>query len=793
MIYVRKRKTHLCYTSVVLAMFLAPADSSRSDQKINDDAGTASQYQPVVAMHPHGPAVVCWTDKRLGANDIYSQLYGRRGQKFGTIGNVRVNDDNTPSYFGLPPAAAMDRNGHFVIGWTAGIGEWPLYSVAHIYARWYLANGNSFGGISRIDDGPDEGYALQLSVACDDSGNTVAVWTDYRNDPYSFEKISHPDVFAQRFDPEKNKVGTNVMVHTISDSAQYDPVVAMNGTGHGLVVWRDDRTGVTELYARRFGPGLIPKGTEFPIGTINLCSGSGDHDAAVQPDGSYALCWVEEPAYPKLDYRVRLYSHTGASITTAFNLYEGKLFGDDGVMGIKASVDPSGGYTFVWAAADVDNYNVYTRFCDASGTFGLSHVVNVLPGHQFYPDAATDNSFDKVFVWTDDRGGNWDIYGKVEGVPRPMYLTAGTGFDGMVPITWEPYYGQTDPVQFEIYRTDSPSTPLTRMATIQSPDPWLPNKRFDWLDTTAVNGTMYYYMIGIEVAGLAGSSKIAIATPSPEGHVLHSKWAAEVPVIDGHLSAGEWDDAAVLDISSPDAIHQVKLHVKNSDSHLYLAVDDSNDVFVEAATALGFLMDLDHNKEWDAASPSDEGAVNMSHSGGETFHAFRGRYPDALGAAAPVPAEGIRYLSLAASGHVQHEAAIDLTASPLKAAPGQTIGFAVWSTDPGNFYAYQYGNSGQWPEGTLLQAAQTLGDLILAEETGVYDLSIQCPESFRLGQNYPNPFNPSTTIRFVVKEPRRVRLAGGRWPDWLTTSTAPDNMMSSSMQLACLPGSMCIN
>jgi dTDP-glucose pyrophosphorylase len=45
---------------------------------------------------------------------------------------------------------------------------------------------------------------------------------------------------------------------------------------------------------------------------------------------------------------------------------------------------------------------------------------------------------------------------------------------------------------------------------------------------------------------------------------------------------------------------------------------------------------------------------------------------------------------------------------------GSTIGFGIWSKDPGNFYSNQYGNAGQWPEGMLMQAAMTLGSLTLA-------------------------------------------------------------------------------
>jgi hypothetical protein len=374
-----------------------------------------------------------------------------------------------------------------------------------------------------------------------------------------------------------------------------------------------------------------------------------------------------------------------------------------------------------------------------------------------FSDAASDRYSNTMLVWTDQREGNSDIYGTVPGFHRPMHLTAGEGFSGLVPVMWEPYFGQAEPDPFRIYRTDSQSSPFALMATVNPPDPWVPGRKFSWIDTTAENDSRYYYCVTVESPGLTGTSNIVAATPSAEGHSFSSLWARTAPVIDGRISDGEWDDAAVLDVSAEGAVHAVRFFAKNTGSMLYVAVDDSNDLFVESNTTLGITMDLDHNREWDAASPSGEGGLNMKPSGA-SFHALWGRYPGGLGADAPVQAGGIHYLALAGSGHVQHEAAIDLTASPLKAVPGGTIGFGVWILDPGNFYPAQYGNAGQWPAGMILTAAQTLGSMTLAMETDASGGAPQKPEFFRLEQNYPNPFNPETTIRFTLKESCQVTL-----------------------------------
>ena len=731
------------------ALHPVPSAVLDAEARINDDTGAAAQRMPSVAMHPSGPTVVCWTDERRGPRDVFFQLYGRRGYKFGTLGNVRVNDDTTPLSQLSIARLAMDSNGHFTVVWAVdGDGIGPR----HVFARRYFANGNSWGGIMRVDDGPNDNVAQWPAVAMDEAGRTIIAWADRRAD-------AEPNVYVQAFDRDGRRLGVNTLAHTMTTGPQIGPVISMNGKGHGILLWEDWRSGAAELYGRRFGPGLAPKGAEFAVAVgIQSLIGTdlANYDAAVHSDGTIVVCWNVADPDEGSSCRGRMFDSTGAAVTEVFHIDEPGPAGE--TIGIRAAVDHRGSTLFTWTGIAGPDVRVYTAYCTQSGVpYSHSRVVSESAGVQAGSDVAADASGNTVYVWMDNREGNFDIYAKIETTLNPTAMTAGSGFDSMVPLSWEPYLLQSDPGYFSVMRLGPEDSHFSHIGSFYPPTPWVPGQHFDWIDTTAVNGVEYRYRVNAVAGGPTGNSEIVTATPAAGGHALRSSWATRIPIIDGSLSAGEWDDAAERDIASPDARSAIRLFVKNTGETLYIAVDDSNDLFVEPATSLGFLADLNHDGEWDAAPPSAEGAVNLTQSAA-VFYPFWGRYPDALGASTGVQADGIEYLALAGSGHVQHEAAIDLRTSPLRASAGVTVGFAVCSSDPGSFYANEYGYSGQWPRGFILTAARTLGNLTLASETGVSAKPSAGPETFSLGLNFPNPFNPLTTVPFRVGRAGRVTL-----------------------------------
>ena len=186
------------------------------------------------------------------------------------------------------------------------------------------------------------------------------------------------------------------------------------------------------------------------------------------------------------------------------------------------------------------------------------------------------------------------------------------------------------------------------------------------------------------------------------------------PNLDGEIQDSEWSDAEKIDIRNPNANNPVWLYVKNSQDTLYLAVIDENDDNIELFNCLGFMMDVNRNHQWDA--DPKEGAFRIYNSA-IYFTSYTGKYPDTFHAGVPLISTDIRGVSSLVDNQLHYEAAVPLANGVLTAEPGDTLWMAFWVEDPGSDYGLFYGNAAEWPPNALWEATETLGHVILTEES----------------------------------------------------------------------------
>ncbi len=671
------------------------------DYRINDDTGNAVQEGASVVKHPRGPAVVCWADYRNTHGDIYMQLFNKNGFPYNNATNVKVNDDGVNAQQ-LTPHVAMDDYGHFVVVWgDMRNGNWD------IYAQRYLANGYPLGSNFKVND--DAGAADQLfpAVAKSRDGRFFVAWSDTRQG-------TKRDIYGQFFDADGNPLGSNIMINEDTTGIQIKPEIDINPHGKIIVTWLDFRGDKPHIYARTLHEGGGFQSDEF-LASEHMATDMGclDHAVSLLENGSFLITWLATPDGTSCMVYGRIFNRYNGPITTPFHITHESddqwKYGLDVYRYREASED---GWIVAWDSDKRGDYDIYFCAIMAEGLlipFGAP--INDLSGHQTYPQLVTDDDENIIFIWTDSRNGNKDIYSAWLGELKPNHVYAGSGFDGMIPISWQPSYGYDRIVKYNIYRAVAGGD-FEQIATVDPATRPFPALMHDWIDMTVDNNRTYYYRVEMDVEGGIYESFKAYA--SSAGHTIRSNWLKQPVAIDGTISPQEWDDAARYDISAETVRQPVMLYLKNSDNMLYIAVEDQNDAIFDPGNNLSLLFDDDHNGRWYTAGPSDEGLI-MINQAGAAFLGYWGNYPDGLGGDVPKIADGITSAAGAGAGTVQYEVAIDLTRSPLAALAGRHIGIAFAVKDPGNYYEDHYNNAGEFPKGALWEAAETLGDLILAQ------------------------------------------------------------------------------
>lgn len=146
--------------------------------KVNDNSGTTLQIMPSVACDSAGNAVVAWQDGRSSSYyDIYAQRYDASGAAVGA--NFKVNDDIGSAYQWNPAVACAPTAGRFVICWTDYRNP---DGDPEVMAQSYLS-GSAAGANFQVTDDDNFPYHHQTTARTNVAANDDRVafaWTDNR-------------------------------------------------------------------------------------------------------------------------------------------------------------------------------------------------------------------------------------------------------------------------------------------------------------------------------------------------------------------------------------------------------------------------------------------------------------------------------------------------------------------------------------------------------------------------------------------------------------------------------------
>jgi len=706
---------------------------------ICDNGGTFvpvdEQKEPQVAINNKGRAVLSKTDYSNGAPRILCQIFNSKG--FSIKDNIQVLN-RTGSVIQIHSDIAVNARGHFVVVWQD-----DYEGNNDIYAQMFAANGEKIDAEIKVND--DLGGAEQTypAITMNEAGQFIVCWTDERN--------GKDDIYAQRYDADGATLGSNFRVNRVAAYSRNYSDINMNENGEFVIVWQDARNGLVDyIYGRRFDNSGAPVGNDFKANKDLL--GESRHylpTVAMQEDGKFLVCYIIQGTTHHL--YATFYENDGTTLVDWIEVPANATTSHNSEPA--AAANPNGTYSVVWTSDRFGTYDIFGRtFSNAGSPIGVEIRTNLnFANDQKNPCISIDKRGVAVMAWESNASGDWKVDGYWLGFLGPLNPTAGSNFDGFVPISWDNVYSMTMATikNFKIYRSTTSGGPYTEVAAIDlSTRGALGNQMRDWIDTDVENGTTYYYRISAIAGTLESSKSVEVsATPNAAMHELASAWSSTAPTVNGEINVNEWNNAEVIDITNPNAPLPIHLYVQNNSDWLYLAIDDANDTKIDPANTVYILYEKDNNDQWSLYEPTTDGVLYINNSQA-SFVGYFGAYPNGLSTSAPIlNPDGVEYAISTAAGYVQYEIALKLSESD---EPGATIGLAVFVEDPGTFYPYHYEYAAEWPLGCLWDSALPLGNLTLATPPTSVPAELASPENFIVSRNYPNPFNPETTISYEL-------------------------------------------
>ncbi len=272
-----------------------------------------------------------------------------------------------------------------------------------IYAQRFTSDGNPIGANFQVND--DEGSAVQdlPSVAIAADGAFIVAWKDNRNSDW--------DIYAQRFDPNGNPIGTNFRVNNDEGNAnQGSPSLATFANGSFVIAWADQRSGNFDIYAQRFDPSGNPIGNNLRINDDGGTAYQSWPSLAATPDGAFVVAWSDQ-RNGNSDIYAQRFDPSGNPIGANFRVNDDEGTAYQSWPSLAST--PNGAFVATWPDQRGGNFDIYSQRFDSNGTpIGTNFRVNDDKGaaNQGAPAVAAlpDGAF--IVVWADDRNGYSDVY-----------------------------------------------------------------------------------------------------------------------------------------------------------------------------------------------------------------------------------------------------------------------------------------------------------------------------------------------------------------------------------------------
>jgi hypothetical protein len=342
-----------------------------------------------------GGAIATWDDLRA-AEDTYAQRVDNTGAPSWAANGVRAF---LATELRQNPAIATDGAGGAIIVWDE-----TYRGSSDIYAQRVDPNGVRLWAADGVAVCAATGSQFVPGAVSDGAGGVIIAWGDARNAP------DPSDIYAQRLNASgaPQWAANGVALCTATDY-QLQPILVTDGAGGAIVAWGDDRSGASDVYARRITSAGVP---QWAADGVALCTATGNqYLRAIESDGSGGaiLCWEDNRGADTDIYARRItvagvpqWTANGVALCTA----------TDDQTNPRLTTDGAGGAIVTWEDNRTLQRIVYARRINSAGTpLWAADGVAVCAFLSSRPSIVSDGTGGAVIAWGDGRTNvSYDVY-----------------------------------------------------------------------------------------------------------------------------------------------------------------------------------------------------------------------------------------------------------------------------------------------------------------------------------------------------------------------------------------------
>ncbi|MBI3608870.1 MAG: hypothetical protein HY207_12960 [Nitrospirae bacterium] len=285
------RGTATATVRVVVGGEALTVNPNRALSPSGSTANTFSGGQRSVAI-AGSTVYMVWNDNHTGDDDVYLSVSQDRGVTIGAP--IRVNDDATTAPQ-LAPSVAVDGSGRAVIAWLDA--RWnldPTYDVYVATATVDTTGAVTVGKNQRVTAvGTNEDRDPSVALALDRSGNAYLAWGDGTS--------GDTDVLltkGSRLPSGQFNFAPPVKVHENYFSDQSRPALAVDTAGNVVVAWNDRQPLVDQDVYWRRGQFDATGAIKWPAAEVRVnLQTDGDQvspSVAVDQDGVAYVAWGQQ-------------------------------------------------------------------------------------------------------------------------------------------------------------------------------------------------------------------------------------------------------------------------------------------------------------------------------------------------------------------------------------------------------------------------------------------------------------------------------------------------------------------